>query len=149
MREVLLVIHILGAGTWLGANVTQLMVTPRLRDEGGAAAAAWMRSIHKMGTMLYTPAAVLLLITGVWLVIDSSVYDFEQVFVAIGVMMVIIGAVLGARVYGPKAESAAAAFQAGDDAAGSTIVARTSRVGAVETALLVTTIVAMVYRWGA
>ena len=90
MREILLIIHILGAGTWLGANVTQAVVTPKLRAQGGIAAAAWMKSIAMMGRVLYTPAAIIILVTGFWMVLDSDVYDFEQAFVVIGIVAVVI-----------------------------------------------------------
>ncbi len=149
MREILLVIHILAVGTWLGANVTQAVVTPKLRAQGGVAAAAWMGSISTMGRVLYTPAAIIILITGFWMVLDSEVYDFEQAFVVIGIATVVIGAVLGMRVFGPKADSAAAEFGSGDDAAGNVVVKSYLPWGVLDTALVVFTIVAMVNRWGA
>jgi uncharacterized membrane protein len=148
VRDILLVLHILAVGTWIGGNVTQFVVTPKLRDRGGAAAAAWMRSVVRMGTRLYTPAAILVLLTGVGLVLDSDLYDFEHAFVVIGVAMVITGGVLGARVFGPRAEEAAAAFEAGDGATGVAVVNRSMRIAVLDSALLVVTVASMVGRWG-
>ena len=149
MREVLLVVHILAAGSWLGANVAQAVATPQLRDLGGAVAAGWMRQISRMGRILYTPAAVVLLLTGFWLVLDSDVYDFENLFVAIGIGAVVVGAVLGMRVFGPRADEAAAAFEAGDNPRGVAVVQRTMPFSALDTGILILTIIAMVNRWGA
>lgn len=148
VRDFLLVLHILAVGSWIGGNVTQFVVTPKLRDRGGAPAGAWMRSVLRMGTRLYTPAAVLVLLTGFGLVLDSDLYDFEHVFVVIGIATVIVAGVLGARVFGPRSEEAAAAFESGDDAAGVAVVNRTIPFAVVDTALVVVTVVAMVGRWG-
>ncbi len=148
MREFLLVIHILAVGAWIGGNATQFLVTPKMRDRGGAAAAAWMTSVVRMGRLLYTPAALIVLLSGIGLVLDSAVYDFEQTFVVIGVAMVVVGAVLGMRVFGPKGQRAADAFESGDDAAGAAVVNGTMPFGLLDTALLIVTITAMVSRWG-
>ncbi len=40
MRELLLLIHIIAIGAWVGASVTQLIVTPVMQRTGGAPAAA-------------------------------------------------------------------------------------------------------------
>lgn len=149
MRTFLLVVHILAAGAWIGANVTQVVVTPRVSKLGGAAAAVWMRATVSMGRVLYTPAAILSLVTGFALVLRSgSPYEFEQLFVVIGVAMVVVGAVLGARVFGPQGERAAAAFEAGNGDGGRAIVARLSAFGLLDSVLLIVTVWAMTAKWG-
>ena len=149
MRTFLLVVHILAAGAWIGANITQVVVTPRASKLGGSTAAAWMRSTVTMGRVLYTPAAVLSLATGVALVLRTdSAYDFENAFVVIGVAMVVIGAFLGIRVFGPQGEAAADAFDAGDVTAARSIVGRIFALGLLDSLLLVVTVTAMVGKWG-
>lgn len=149
MRTFLLVIHIVAAGAWIGANVTQVVVTPRVSKMGGEAAAVWMRATVTMGRLLYTPAAILSLLTGFALVLRSgSPYEFEQAFVVIGVAMVVAGAVLGARVFGPQGERAAAAFEAGNGDGAREIVARLTAFGFLDSALLVVTVWAMTAKWG-
>lgn len=149
MNELLLIVHIVAAGTWIGGNVTQFVVTPKLRDRGGEAAAAWMSSVVRMGRLLYTPAAIVLLLTGVALVLTSDFWEFEHAFVVIGIAMVILGGVFGARVFGPRGAEAAAAFDRGDNTAGAAVVNRTVPYAAVDTALLIVTVAAMVGKWGA
>lgn len=150
MRSTLLVLHILAAGTWIGGNVTQLVVTPWARKMGGGFAANWMRATVRMGRLLYTPAAIVALLTGIWLVIDSSVYDFEHAFVVIGVATVVIGGALGGTIFGPQGERAAELHEAGGDAGELAAVhSRLWRFGLLDSALLVLTVVAMVNRWGA
>ena len=148
LRELLLFIHILAAGTWLGASVTQLVVNPVMQRTGGSSAAAWMRQTARMGRVVYMPAAVVLLLTGTWMVIREPVYEFEQLFVTFGVLMVILGAVLGMRVFGPGGEQSASLHEAGDEAAAAPINARLRMWALIDMAALVFTIYAMVKRLG-
>ncbi len=55
MGELLLFLHIVAVGAWLGASVTQFVVTPAMQKTGGAPAAAWMRQTVRMGTAISTP----------------------------------------------------------------------------------------------
>ena len=148
MGEFLLFVHILAAGSWLGASVTQFVVTPSLQKVGGAPAAAWMRQTVRLGTAIFTPAAVVLLITGFWMVIRESVYEFEQTFVAIGIVMVIIGAFFGMRIFGPGGREVADLHEAGDKAKANAAHQRLAMYGAIDIVLLVFTIWAMVTRLG-
>lgn len=148
MGELLLLVHIVAVGAWLGANMTQLVVTPALQRTGGAPAAAWMRQTVRIGKAIVSPAAVVLLITGFWMVLRDSLYDFEQTFVVIGVLMVIVGSVLGMRVFGPGGREAAGLHEAGDTAAVGKAHQRLAMFGAIDTALLIFTIWAMVTRLG-
>jgi uncharacterized membrane protein len=107
VREFILFIHILAAGTWLGANVAQVVVNPVMGRIGGAPAASWMCQTVRMGTILYTPTAIVALVTGIFLVVNSAQWKFEQPFVALGFITVIVGGVLGARVFGPLGRKAA------------------------------------------
>lgn len=149
MRDILLIIHILSAAAWFGANVTQIVVTRKLTSGGGATAAAWMATTVTMGRVLYTPAAVVALVTGFGLVgVSSDVYEMTSAFVIIGIVMVVIGAFFGIRVFGPAGRDAATAFDAGDEAEGKALVQKVATVGAIDTLLLVVTITAMVMKWG-
>ncbi len=149
MDTALLFIHILGAGAWLGANFTQAVVTPLMRRRGGDAAASWMRATVAMGTRLYSPSAVVVLVTGIWMVIRSSVYDFEQAFVVIGIAAVLVGAFLGIRVFGPRGEELAELHESGaEEPELAAAHAALMRFGAFETAVIVFAIWAMVSRLG-
>lgn len=149
MREILLFIHIVAIGAWVGANVTQLIVNPAMQKAGGSSAAAWMRQTARMGMVIYTPAAIVALITGFWLVIDSKLYEFEHVFVAIGIVMVIVGAVLGMKVFGPGGREAADLHEAGDESEAAAVNGRLHTWVLVDSALLLVTIYVMVEKIGA
>lgn len=148
MKTTLLFIHILAAGAWIGTNVVQILVNPRLRAYPADVAAWWMRRTVAFGTRIYTPAAVTLLLTGVFLVIDSSLYEFSDPFVSVGFLMVVIGAALGMLVFGPRGEAAAAAIEAGDDAEVTRLTGTLSTFGLIDSVLLIVTVLAMVSKWG-
>jgi hypothetical protein len=149
MRDGLLIVHILGVATWFGTNMVQMFVTPRMSKTGNTMAAEWQRTVVAMGKVLYPVAAVAVLVTGFGLLgTSNSVFSFSDTFVIIGIVMVVIGAVLGMAFFGPQGEKAAVAYTSGDGAGGTAIARRTTGMGALDTALLVVTITAMVMKWG-
>jgi hypothetical protein len=148
LRTTLLLIHILAAGTWIGTNVVQLVMNPKLRTYPSEVAAWWMRRVVAFGTRIYAPSAVILLITGIFLVIDNPAIGFSATFVSIGFVMVIIGGALGSLVFGPRGEAIATAIEAGDDAEVQRLSNSVAGFGALDTVLLIVTVLAMISKWG-
>ena len=149
MSDVLLIVHILGVSAWFGASAIQFFMAPRMRKAELAAAASWQRSTVAMGTGLYAPAAIIVMVTGFGLVGTSDgAYTVSDTFVIIGIVMVVVGAVIGIRLLGPNADKAAAAYEADDRAGGDAAAARTAMIGTVDTILLIVTITAMAMKWG-
>ena len=148
MRNVLLILHILGAGAWFGGNMVQLLVNPRIGESGSTVAAHWLRTTARFGTRLYTPAAVLILVTGIWLVLITP-YEFSDVFVSIGFLVVIAGAALGMAVFGPTGRKAADAHESGDAQTAQIAERRLAGFGSLDTVLVVVAITVMVLRLGA
>jgi len=146
--DVVLLIHVLAAATWFGANVTQIVVTPRMDRVGGAPAAEWMRSTVTMGTRLYSPAAVVALITGFFVALDRD-YSFGSFFISLGFLTVVVGAVVGFRVLGPVGDERAAAYEEGDQTRIDALGTKLRMWGAIDMALLTITIASMVMTWGA
>lgn len=144
--EILLVLHIVGAGTWLGANVVQAVVPPIAARKSPEVLAGWYRITSVMATRVYVPAAILILITGVPMVLDNDAYGFGSLFVTIGFGMIIVGALLGQFVFGPGGEAAAEAVESGDPGAVRSAVGSLTRYGLIDTLLLLFTITAMVLR---
>ena len=148
MRDTMLFLHILGAATWFGASLTIFIVVPRMRAAGHKGAGPFMGVYEKTSNMIYAPAAVLLLVTGVWLVIDSSFWDWDQAFVSIGFLAVIVRGGLSAMQFGPLAEKAALASTGGDAGGVQAAPQRTTLFTLVDTGIVVITLVGMVAKWG-
>lgn len=147
-RDILLVLHIAGAGTWLGANVVQAVVPPVAARKSAEVLAGWYRITSALATRLYVPAAILILLTGVLMVLENDAYGFGSLFVTIGFGMIVVGALLGQFVFGPGGDAAAEAIESGEGTAIRTTVGRLTRYGLIDTLLLLFTITAMVLRLG-
>ncbi len=147
LRELLLTFHIAGAGVWLGANVVQAVVPRMVGPHGPEAAVGWYRVAAKLGNRLYVPASIVILITGIFLVLGADEYGFGTRFVTVGFTMIVVGAVLGVVVFEKGSERAAVAIESADQGLIRSAVMRLSAFGALDTLLLLLTIVAMVTRW--
>ena len=148
MRQTLLVLHIIGVAMWLGGNVVLAFVGPRIGSAEASTRVWWAETQGAMARVLYNVAGILVLVTGVAMVIDSDFFEFSNLFVTIGFLAVIIGAVLGMAVFGPGSRALAAAIRDGDAEAERTVSARLTAFGVLDTIVVVVTIVAMVAKWG-
>lgn len=146
LRDFLLVLHIAGAGTWLGANVVQAVVPPLAIKQGTGAAAGWYRIAGRLSTVLYMPASILILLTGILMVMQSDVYSFGSLFVTIGFITIVIGALFGKFVFDPVSKRAADAIDAGDAAGIKAATGRIATFGVIDTLLILLTITVMVNR---
>ena len=149
MGDSLLFIHIAAVAIWVGAGVTQLVVSPAMHRAGGPAAAEWMRQVVRLGRVLFSPAAVIVLVTGILMVLDSVLYEFEQAFIVIGFIAVVIGGVLGTRVYGPGGTEIAELHDSGETEEATEKLTRILSIATAEVGFLLFTIWAMVNRLGA
>ena len=149
MRDVLLIIHILAAGIWIGASVTAAYLGAQFQRADNVAGAAYFRAYEGMGRFVFNIAAILVLVSGIWLVIDSEVYEFSNAFVSIGFLAVIAGALLGIFVFAPLGRRGEAAFAEGNEAEVKAVFDRFRAFGSLDLLILVFAVVAMVYKWGA
>ena len=149
MHTFLLYLHIVGAGTWLGANFMQAAVGRRLVTTSSQVAAAWTRGLVTGGTRLYNIAGVLVLLTGIGLVLTSNgTYSFGDAFVLVGFAMMIVGGAVGGGVLGRGNKRAAVLYEEGGQSAElPPLQKRLVMWGIIDTVLLLVTILAMVYRW--
>lgn len=147
-HDILLVIHIAAAGAWLGANIMQAIV-PGLLGPVTPAASSWFRATGKMSRVFYIPVGVTVLVSGVLLVLNSDLYGFGSVFVSIGFLAVIVGAVLGSTVFGPKSGAIADAIDGGDATMANKTREVVGRFGVLDTLVVLFTIYAMVSKLGA
>lgn len=149
MRDLLLILHIIGVALWLGANGVLAFTGPRVRSAPAEARVWWAENQGAMAKTLYNVAGILVLLTGVGLVLlDDTTFEFSNAFVSVGFAAVIIGAVLGMAVFGPGTRELAAAIRDGDEARERALTARLAGFGILDTVVLVVTIVAMVMKWG-
>jgi uncharacterized membrane protein len=148
MRNTLLVLHILAVAAWLGGNLTLAFAGSMTRGADTAARRWWAATQGNMARLYFNVAGIVVLLTGIGLVIDSDFISFSDVFVSIGFVAVIIGALLGIFVFGPGCRELVASIDAGDTTAEASTTTRLTAVGIVDSLILILTIVAMVAKWG-
>ena len=148
MYEFWLFLHIAAAAAWIGASIRQLVEAPLVRTGAPAARAVWYRSNVAMGTRLFAPAAVIVLLSGILMVVDNEAVGFGTPFVSIGFAAVIFGAAVGPAVFGKRGEAAAASLEAGDTASADVIAKKTRPIELLDITILLVTVAAMVWKWG-
>jgi uncharacterized membrane protein len=100
MYEFWLFVHVLMAIVWVGGNIHLQIIGTRLQAAGEPLQMAqFARQTEWIGTRILTPASVLIVITGVILVLDQ--WDFEQLWIIIGMAGFLYSFVNGAFFLGP------------------------------------------------
>lgn len=100
MYEVWLFIHIMMAIVWVGGDVMlQVMGTRLQAAHEPVQMAQFARQVEWIGTRVLTPASGVLVIAGVFLVLDA--WSFELLWVIIGLAGFAYSLVVGATLLGP------------------------------------------------
>jgi hypothetical protein len=148
LRNVALWLHIIGASMWIGTNVAQMLIGPRLVNEG--AGLPWLKAVDKASGPIYGTASGLILLTGIYMVLSSDgAYSFGSTFVGIGIAVVIIGGALAGLVFNRKTRQAVGLFESGDSARAIPVYKSIGSWAVLDTALLAFAVLAMVSKWGA
>lgn len=147
MRNALLVIHIISVAAWLGGNLTLAFAGSMTRNADVAARRWWAVTQGAMARTYFNVAGILVVLTGVGLVLDGP-FEFSNLFVTIGFIAVIIGALLGIIVFGPGCRQLVEAIDSGDAALETSLMNRMATAGAIDSAVIVIALVGMVARWG-
>jgi len=149
ITETLLVFHVLSAATWIGASFYNAFLGPRFAAAGGPAAVAWIKAVGEAALKFFMPAAVLTLLTGIGLVLSDDAFDWGDLFVSIGLAVVIVGALIASFALSPATRAALAAVESGDFAAAGAAGRRAANWGRAISLLLVVAVVVMVLKTGA
>lgn len=149
-QELLVIIHILAAAAWIGGGVLFSALAARAwasRDDAKVIELSEMGDY--VGMRVFGPAAFILLIAGIWAVIDGP-WSFSDTWVSIGFAAWIIGlliAIFWHRTEGSRIRDAVASGGAGSDRA-----QRIGRLGGIiggaELIVLIVAVWAMVAKPG-
>jgi len=147
LRNVALWLHIIGASMWIGTNVAQTVIGPKVVRAG--AGLQWLKAVEKASGPIYGAASGLILLTGIYLVLGSNdAYSFGSAFVGIGIAVIIIGGALAGLVFNRKTRQAIGLFESGDSAKAMPVYKSIAPWAVIDTALLAFAALAMVAKWG-
>ena len=95
--------HVLGAIIWVGGGVMLSFIGARVRrSEDPSMMAEFARTLSYAGLRLFTPAVLVVIGSGLWLVFTGSEWKFTQLWVLLGlgafVLAFLIGAVYLSRI---------------------------------------------------
>ena len=105
---ILKTVHVLAAVLWVGGGITvNILGTRVVRSREGTAMARFGRETEWIGTHVFTPAALLVLLFGVFTVINGHI-GFGHGWVLFGIAGIVFTALTGSLFLGPQAKKLAA-----------------------------------------
>jgi uncharacterized membrane protein len=111
----LLFLHVLAAMTWVGgAILLGALATAVLRTRQADAVERFVRVLPVVGPRVLAPATIAVVGLGVWLVLDSTAWDFRQLWVQLALALFAVALVIGAAHQSRAALHAERAVERGD-----------------------------------
>jgi uncharacterized membrane protein len=84
----LLFLHVVAAMVWLGGGILLAALAARvLRDRDTAAISGFIANLRVIGPAILAPASVAVVGLGVWMVLNSSAWDFGQFWIQLGLAL--------------------------------------------------------------
>lgn len=125
----------------------QAAVSRGLVSGDSTVAKRWMQTVKKASGPVYGGASALILITGLYLVLGFDAYSFSDIFVGIGLAILIIGGALAGLVFNRQSNVAIAAYESGNAAAAAPAHRSIAMWGTIDTVLVAVAVLAMVAKW--
>ncbi|HYZ29292.1 MAG TPA: DUF2269 family protein [Thermoleophilaceae bacterium] len=137
----LFLLHIVAAMVWLGGAVFVAALAARaLRSDDAAEIGRFVRGLRTTAPIVLAPAAVTVAGFGVWLVLNSAAWSFDQRWVQVALGLFAVSFLIGAAYLSRRAIAAERAADAGDARAARRQLRGWARgYGVILTLLLVTT----------
>ena len=101
--EVLKTLHVLAAVIWVGGAVTVQVFAVRATATGDPTKLVELGpNLEWIGTRIFTPASLLVLAMGIWMVIDRPDIGFGDAWIVIGLGGITFSALVGSLFLGPE-----------------------------------------------
>jgi uncharacterized membrane protein len=147
MYEFWLFVHVLMAIVWVGGSIHLQIIGARLTAANDPIQlAGFSKQAEWIGTRVLTPAAILIVIAGVLMVLDSSGSPaFEDLWVIIGIAGFLYSFINGATLLGPLSGKTANLIEerGAEDAQVQTNIRRLFLYGRIELVILIVVVWAM------
>ena len=149
LYNILLVIHIIAVTLWLGSNIAMGVGSGKAVGASAEVNAWWAELQGYLGKTMKNASFILLLVTGLGMISrkDDGI-EFSSPFISIGFLVVIVGGALGGMIFAPGTREIAEKSLSGDTVGAKATIDKLGMVGAVESVLVVITILFMVFQWG-
>ena len=102
--EFLLFVHIAMAAIWVGgASMIQFFALRAMKATNPERMVEFGEDVGWISQRVLTPAALLAVVSGVWMVIDSDFWGFGDDWIVLGIVLFAITFLAGAGFFGPEA----------------------------------------------
>ena len=145
--EWLKLFHILAVIVWVGGVLLVTMLGLKTATSASREERIVFTRQSQFAGMVFTISGLVTLAFGTWMVIDQEAWGFDQMWVSLGFLGVLVGAALGMGFYGPQGRKLLTELEA-DDPAADARAKRLGMVGLLESILLVVVVWAMVAKPG-
>jgi uncharacterized membrane protein len=148
--EALLFAHLLFVAAWVGGDIMLQVLNLRIQGAGSQRQVDFMSDIEWLGTRLLTPAAALVVVFGVVMVIDQDAWKFSQFWVSAGLAVFLASFIAGAGFLGPESGRIGRLAQerGSDDPEVSRRIGRVIWISRIELLLLILVILDMIVKPG-
>jgi uncharacterized membrane protein len=143
--------HVLFAVIWVGGGVAiNFLGTRAVRSGSGERMAVFAREAEWLGTHVYLPSSLLLLLSGILGVLEGNL-GFTTLWVLLGLIGIGITIITGSTFLGPQSKKAAELIETRgvEDPEAKRTVARLVAVGRIDLVVLTLVVVDMVLKPGA
>jgi uncharacterized membrane protein len=142
--------HVLLAIVWVGGAIgVQLLAVRIVRTNDPVRMAVFSGEVEWIGTRLFAPASGLLLLLGIWMVIEEPAWTFGQFWILAALAMFAYSFLSGMLYLGPQSAKLKKMFEAEGPSAGTTaLIRRLFVVSRIELVLLVLIVFDMVLKPG-
>lgn len=108
-------VHVLSAVVWVGGACTvQVYALLALRGNDPLRIAAFAKDTEFVGTRIFLPSSLILLVSGIFTLHDSSgLWSFSQGWVQFGLAVIVLSIIAGAGYLGPESGRIGKAIEAG------------------------------------
>lgn len=149
--EVMKTIHVLAAVVWVGGAATVQVLAARIqRQQDPLRLAAFSKDIEWMGTRVYLPSSLIVLLLGIGLVVEGFP-EFSDLWIILALSGIAISIIVGAGYLGPASGKLAKLLEekGPEDSAAQETLARILVVSRVDLVILLLIVVDMVVKPGA
>jgi uncharacterized membrane protein len=151
LYEWLKALHVVMAVVWVGGNVVLQILAVRLVRGGDVVRmAALAGDVEWLGMRVFAPASGLVLILGVWMVVQNDAWNFGQLWVLVAIAMFAYSFLSGLLYLGPSSGRLKRLYESEGPAgpAASALLRRIFLVSRVELVLLILIVFDMVLKPG-
>ena len=149
LHEWLVFLHVLSAMVWVGGLVALIAFgTYVIRTGEDVAVARFISSLRVVGPLVLSPAAGLVLVLGIWMVVDDDAWSFGQTWIWLSLVLVAAAILVGAVFLSRTTLAAERAAKAGDQVGARQLLRRWSWGIMLILLLLVVTTWAMFFKPG-